>query len=366
MTEQGLCRPDDVRRVGARTTTTDPPKTTEDLNCDRRATTVASGWRAMRRRILTPSTSEADLSVRGFHEKTPEARQMLETVGRTFLTGYGLAAEARLPADAEQRLEELPWQIRGFAYEGAAMGFAIRDALPFGGNHLKGFLQGRASNHVYMVYVGVGLALARMPRIRWAKGAVAAEDPVLRWLVLDGYGFHQGYFHTDHYVRQQYREPNFPWPIGAPSGYADRVIDQGLGRAIWFVSGTDPERAADLIDAFDQARHPDLYAGVGLAATYAGGVDEHELRVLIERAGRYQPELAQGSVFAAAARYEADLVTPHTLLAADMLCGLTPQQASALAAQTRVGLSDDGAVPSYELWRHRIASEVGELRRGAS
>ena len=291
---------------------------------------------------------------------------MLETIGRTFLTGYAYAAEARYAPDAEQRLEELPPPIRGFAYEGAGMGFAVRDALPFGGNQLRRFLQGRAADHVYMVYVGVGLALARIPRIRWARGSVAAADPVLSWLVLDGYGFHQAYFHTDQYVRQQYRERNFPWPIGNPSPYADRVIDQGIGRALWFVGGADPARAADLIDAFDESRRPDLYAGVGLAATYAGAADETELQTLLSRAGCYQAQLAQGSVFAAAARHQSGLVTPHTRLAAGMLCGLTPEEASALADRTRAEIPGDSDVPSYELWRRCIASEVADLRRGAS
>ena len=323
---------------------------------------MATGWRALRRRILTPSTSEASLSVRGFHVKSPAARELLETVGETFLTGYAYAAEARVPAEAEERLEKLPRQFRGFAYEGAGMGFAVRDGLPFGGRNLSRFLEGRAQNHVYMVYVGVGWAMARLPRFRWAKASAAASDPVLRWLVLDGYGFHQAYFHTDRYVRQQYQEPDFPWPVGGPTSYASRVIDQGIGRAIWFVGGADPERATALIDAFDQTRRADLYAGAGLAATYAGGVAEADLLDFKRRAGQYLPDVEQGAVFAAAARFQADLVTPHTELASDILCGVTPFQASDLADRTLArdfGVSD---TPAFELWRRRIVSGLAEFR----
>lgn len=323
---------------------------------------MANRWRALRRRILTPSTSEASLSVRGFHVKSPAARELLETVGETFLTGYAYAAEARVPAEAEQRLEKLPRQFRGFAYEGAGMGFAMRDGLPFGGRNLSRFLEGKAQNHVYMVYVGAGWAMARLPRFRWAKVSAAAADPVLRWLVLDGYGFHQAYFHTDKYVRQQYQEPNFPWPVGGPASYASRVIDQGIGRAIWFVGGTDPERATALIDAFDETRRADLYAGAGLAATYAGGVAETELLDFKERAGRHLPDVAQGAVFAAAARFQADLVTPHTTLATDILCGVTPFQASDLADRTLAGGFGVSDIPAYELWRRRIVSGLAEFR----
>ena len=323
---------------------------------------MASGWRALRRRILTPSMKEAQLSVRGFHAKSPAARTMLETIGETFLTGYAYAAEARHPAEAEERLERLPWRFRGFAYEGAGMGFAIRDGLPFGGRHVRRFLEGRAKDHVYMVYVGIGWAMARLPRFRWAQASASAADPLLRWLVLDGYGFHQAYFHTDRYVRRQYQEPDFPWPAGGPARYASRVIDQGIGRAIWFVGGADPDVAANLIDAFDESRRPDLYSGAGLAATYAGAVDEAELRAFLRRGRDHLPQIAQGSVFACAARFRAGLVTPHTTLAAGLLCGVTPEQASDLADATMAepfGISD---VPAYELWRRRIASGLAELR----
>lgn len=329
---------------------------------------MASGWRALRGKVLTPSRSEANLEVRGFHVKSPAARQMLETIGETFLTGYEYAAEAKVPAEVDNRLEELPEELRGFAYEGAGMGFAIRDALPLGGSNLGRFLEGKASNHVYMVNVGVGWALARLPRFRWAKASAGAQDPVLRWLVLDGYGFHQAYFHTDKYLKEQYREPNFPWPASVPAEradsatYANRVIDQGIGRATWFVAGADPGRAADLIDAFSETRRADLYAGAGLAATYAGAVDEGELHAFMKRAGRYQPQVAQGAVFAAAARYQTGLMTHHTELAAGLLAGVTPKEASELADRTRDQPFDTFGAPAYEQWRQRIYSQVGQIR----
>jgi hypothetical protein len=288
---------------------------------------------------------------------------MLETVGETFLTGYAYAAEARAPHDAEERLESIPRELRGFAYEGAGMGFAIRDGLPFGGRNVSRFLEGRARDHIYMVYVGIGWAMARLPRLRWAKASAAAADPLLRWLVLDGYGFHQAYFRTEQYVRRQYQEPDFPWPAGGPASYASRVIDQGVGRAIWFVAGADPDRAADLIEAFDKSRHADLYSGAGLAITYAGAVDQEELRTFVRRAGAHLPQIAQGAVFAATARFQTGLVTEHTELATRLLCGITPAQAADLADKSRTKLPDASGVPAYELWRQHIASGLDQLRR---
>jgi len=325
---------------------------------------VTSVLRALRRRVLTPDDSETKLSVRGFHEKDPEARELLETIGRTFLRGYAYAAEARDPAEAEERLETVPERFRGFAYEGAAMGFAVRDGLPFGRHDLVStFLEGRGRDHVYMVYVGVGWAMARLPRFRWP--AAEATDPLLRWLVLDGYGFHQAYFRTDKYVHQQYREPAFPWPADGPGWYVDQAIDQGIGRALWFIGGTDADLVATLIDKFPPERRGDLYAGAGLAATYAGGADERELLAFADRAGAHLPLVAQASAFAATARIEAGLLVPHTGLATGVFCGMPPEQAHAVSAAARPEPPFGGDVPAYEVWRQRLAARFTPSAGGA-
>jgi hypothetical protein len=322
---------------------------------------LSSPYRSLRRRILTPGVSNTKISVRGFHEKSPEARDLLETVGRSFLEGYAFAAEAGSPLDAEAGLEAVPDRFRGFAYEGAGMGFAVRDALPLGrSDQGRRFLEGRARDHVYMVYVGAGWALARIPRFTWPK--IELGDALLRWLMLDGYGFHQAYFKTEKYVRQQYQEPDFPFEAHGTPEYCDHVIDQGIGRAMWFVGGSDPALVADMIDEFAPARQPDLWAGSGLAATYAGGVTEEELAMFKERAGRFAPNLAQGSAFAATARVEAGNPTEHTVLAARVLCGITPEEATKICGETRPDPAPEvpghPGVPSFEIWRRRITEAI--------
>lgn len=309
---------------------------------------------ALRRRLLTPDVSETRLDVRGFHAKSPEARERLETVGGSFLTGYAAAAEARRPADAEPALERIPRNFRGFGYEGAAMAFAVRDGLPVGGrNHVAGFLAGRGGAHIYMAYVGVGWAMARLPRWRWST--LHAPDPLLRYLVLDGYGFHQAYFKTGRYVRDQYRQPGFRWPSDAPPGYPDRVIDQGIGRATWFVGGADPVVVSRIFATFPEHRRADLYSGAGLAATYAGGATEAELRRFLDLSGGYRADVAQGAAFAAAARLRADLVMPHNELATEVFCEMTVAQAAKVTDEARADLRDEADRPAYAVWRRRIS-----------
>jgi enediyne biosynthesis protein E3 len=315
---------------------------------------LSTTWRTLRRRLLTPNVSATKLATRGFHEKSPAARELLEAVGEQFLTGYGHAVEFASIAESEQHIEAIPKQFRGFAYEGAGMGYAVLDAMPLpGGGRVGRFLASPGGDaHIYTAYVGIGWAMARLPTFLWSR--LDAPDPLLRWLVLDGYGFHQAYFRTEKYVHQQFQEKNFRWPADDTTGYASQVIDQGIGRALWFVGGTDADEVGTLIERFPAARHGDLYAGAGLAATYACGVEEGELRRFRERAGVHRFQLAQGSAFAAEARLRGGILLPETAVATRALCGTTPERAAQICAATRPG-PQRGDRPVWEIWRRRIA-----------
>lgn len=279
----------------------------------------------------------------------------METVGRYFLEGYAAAAEADSPAEAERPLEAVPEGYRGFAYEGAAMGCAVRDGLPVGGrDHVAEFLAGPAARHIYMAYVGVGWAMARVPRFRWSS--LHAADPLLRWLILDGYGFHQAYFRTRQYVHgPRPQEHSCPWDAGEHAWYVPHVIDQGIGRATWFVAGGDPDRVGRIFDRFGPGRRADLFSGAGLAATYAGGTGRAALERLWEIAGQHRPNLAQGAAFAAHARVHAGLVMPYTELATEVFCGRSAAEAATLPDEARAGLPTTGAIPAYAIWRSRIS-----------
>lgn len=323
--------------------------------------------RALRRRILTPHVRETQLARRGFHVKNDEAKEQLESVGAYFLQGYAYAVEARSAAQAEQWLETVPVAFRGFAYEGAGMGAVMLDSLAGSTKRLDGLLAGRGADHIYMVYVGIGWAMARLPKFLWPD--ISGYDPVLRWLILDGYGFHQAYFRTDAYVRDPRAVHDFSWDA-EPASYARHAIDQGIGRALWFVGGTCPDTVASLIDAFPAERHGDLYGGAGLAAAYAGSADEAELRRLIEHAGEHRAQLAQGAAFATEARQKAGTTVAHTHLAARVLCGgRTPEQAARVCTELRPAGDEAGSLPAYEIWRRRIAAELSSvplLQEGAA
>lgn len=306
--------------------------------------------RSLRKIIFGISPEEASFRRRGFRWRDERARLRLEGVGATFLRGYHAALEAEGDEALARRLGEVEPELRGFAFEGAAMGLALLDLLkPWGRGRLEPFIKVAGAAHVYMLYVGAGWALARLRRD--PARALRGFDPLLGWLAVDGYGFHEGYFKWPARVARQERPRRL-------RGYAPRVFDQGLGRSLWFVEGADVERVIGTINAFAPERHSDLWSGVGLACAYAGGADEAGLEHLRARAGRFAPQLAQGAAFAAKARSRAGNQASHTEDACRVLCGMNADAASEITDAALRLLPRDGDEPAYETWRRRIASEL--------
>lgn len=235
------------------------------------------------------------------------------------------------------------------------MGLALLDCMtPWRHERINEFIYGAGNDHIYMAHVGIGWIWARLPvNFRRAKGRL---DPLLGWLAFDGWGFHEGFFHWPKYIAGQ------P-PPKKLKGYERRVFDQGLGRSFWFVNGGDVALIARTISDFSADRRGDLWSGIGLAATYAGIVDEASLLELREKCGPFLPQLAQGAAFAAKARQRARNVTEYTSLATKILCGLTAAEAARLTDAALENLPADSAVPAYEIWRCRIQKHFVTTRQ---
>src|SRR5215831_1724720 len=98
-----------------------------------------------RMRLFNIPDEEASFARRGFHEGTQEARARLEQIGCTFLEGYRAALGDNDMVALAARLEVIDPELRGFAFEGAAMGLALRDMLaPWRHAQLPTFLNGPA------------------------------------------------------------------------------------------------------------------------------------------------------------------------------------------------------------------------------
>lgn len=308
------------------------------------------------RPLLRIDPREAEFSRRGFVCSRTEIRDRLEYIGTTFLRGYHIALEEENPIALAARLEHIATEYRGFAYEGAAMSLVLLDELSLRSTRFSKFLTGTGKQHIYMIHVGAGWAFARLPWLRWRiEAAIDQFDPVLRWLVIDGYGFHQGYFHWETAT-----QPNaIPARL---SEHARHVYCQGLGRSLWFVKGSDPLRISETIARFDSQYHNDLWSGAGLACAYAGGISQSEIHDLRRRAGAHSAALAQGAAFAAKARLFAGNLVRHTESACAILCGIDAEQAAALCDATLQRVNRHRDCP-YQQWRFLLQQELSRIAK---
>ncbi|MEH1028454.1 DUF1702 family protein [Micromonospora profundi] len=311
---------------------------------------------SIRRLVLTPSLAETTFARRGFPVTPGPVTRRLEAIPQAVICGFEWGIDMRDQWELERRLELVEPEMRGFAYEGAAMALTVIDAMPGPRRHrARELFAGSGRPHTFLNYIGIGFAMARLPRPLW-KGVLPdlADTPYypMSWLAVDGYGFDRAYFETERWVTRQELLPAYPWQGRAD--YFPRAVDQGIGRALWFIHGAGAADVAAAVRRFASARQADLWSGVGLAATFAGGADLGSLRSLVDAAGEDHAHLAQGAVFAAKARHFSGFQPAHTEVALTALAGMSVEAAAALADDVAVDSLADDAEPDYEVWRRRI------------
>jgi enediyne biosynthesis protein E2 len=314
---------------------------------------------ALRGIVFTPALAEVTFAKRGFPVTPSAATEHLEAVPQAVICGFEWGIEARNQWEVERRLSMVEPGLRGFAYEGTTMAFTVLDAMGRG-HRTRDLLRGPGEPHIFLAYIGIGFAMARLPRPLWKKVLPDLDGnefhPIMSWLAVDGYGFDRAYFDTKRWVEGQKTPAPYPWE-GSPD-YFLRAVDQGIGRALWFICGADVPDVAAAVGRFASHRHADLWSGVGLAAAFAGGCSQDGLAALRRAAGEHWSQLALGVVFAIKARTYSGCLPEHTEAAGSVLAGLSPQAAVALADDTRPGSGGTAELPAYEMWRQNIRDRL--------
>jgi hypothetical protein len=310
---------------------------------------------SLRRLAMAPSLEDVTFVRRGFPVEPSAVTEALESIPQSVICGFEWAVDSRDQWEIERRLALVEPVMRGFAYEGATMALTIRDVMH--GARTREFLLGPGQRHIFLTYIGIGFAMARLPRRMWRKVLPDLSGspyfPTMSWLAVDGYGFDRAYFDVKRWVDQQFVPAPYPW-AGDPD-YFLRAVDQGIGRALWFIHGADGPAVAARVEGFAAHRRSDLWSGVGLAATFAGGAGPAELAKLAGLAGEFGPELALGATFAVKARDYAGHMPAHSAAAGEVLTGgLGVKETVELADRTEDAAHDGGQVPAYELWRQAI------------
>jgi enediyne biosynthesis protein E2 len=322
---------------------------------------MPTAFGSVRRHLLSPQLADVTFAKRGFPVAPAGvtgvigATERLEAIPQAVICGFEWGMETRGQWELERRLDLVDAELRGFAYEGATMAFTILDSTGRG-HRTRDLLRGPGSPHIFLAYIGIGFAMARLPRPLWKKVVPDLSGdpyyPTMSWLAVDGYGFDRAYFDTRRWVDAQYMPKPYPW-AQAPD-YFPRAVDQGIGRALWFICGGRAPDAAAAVERFAAHRQADLWSGIGLAATFAGGSDSDGLAALRRAAGPHGSQLAVGCVFAVKARAYSGLVPEHTRIACLALTDASVDKAVAVADDSAVTSAPSGPVPAYDLWRQRI------------
>jgi hypothetical protein len=313
-------------------------------------------------RLLTIRPEEASFAARGFGASNPQTTRKLEAMLESFIAGYNLAI--RIPDQAELALclhQKFDNHQVGFAFEGVGLYLAMLDLLVPGKPHrLNTFFNGAGKDHDFITAVGAGFAFARLPwGLQVLDRYLRSLDKFVAWCVPCGYGFHQGYFHHVEYVDQAKEPPRSLSPLGR------QLFDSGLGRSLWWVKCANPARIAFAIERFPDSRRAELWAGIGIAAAYAGGVGAEELLTLRELSGQFRADFLSGLPFSARLRQKGGNYSEITELACRvLLCQSTDQtadMAEAAADAVRSQVEGEGITGAYDLVRRHLVQECMKL-----
>ncbi|PEM43192.1 DUF1702 family protein [Bacillus toyonensis] len=231
-----------------------------------------------------------DLKKRDFYEVR------FEKILHAFLTGNNSVLRFNHSIkNLQKELDKIDTFYRGFAYEGAGMGYGIRSTLSFNnGKKFERNINDLFSQHIYQYYVGLGwwlhIRYGNSPNgyNKWINQMKSKLAPV----VFDGVGFRSGLFRTHHM-------PNF----NVFNETQQRICYQGFGRSIWFTNRYNIDLVLQDLEGIDKRNLPDTFSGIGLAVAYSM-FDDISLGLKIKEKipHEFQSAFAQGMAFGWEAR----------------------------------------------------------------
>lgn len=237
-----------------------------------------------------------------------------------------------------EQLNTTDAEFRSIAFEAAAMNAALKD-LEQGSDlnlwlHLATSVE--AVPHLTQIHIGLGWALAQQQVD--ATPFLAQLNPIMRYRVLDGYGYYEGMFRRRKSIVNK-QVPEFL------SGTALAAYYQGLGRCMWYLTNGDIDATINMLHSMGSDHQEDLWRGLGIAVTYVGGADKSVLHDILIKAEVYKPQLLTGAAMAAISRHTAGNVTADTVCVIE---GWHEQSVNQIVAKYKPG--NNTADNAYDRW----------------
>jgi hypothetical protein len=243
-----------------------------------------------------------------------------------------------------KQLDATDNEFCSIAYEGASMGIALRDLEQCDTLSDWRLFNDRAEAHAAQTHAGLGWALAQTNKA--VPHLLKTFPPLLRFRILDGYGYYEGIFRQRTSIQSQKTPVAFEdWMLPA--------YDQGIGRSLWYSSKGNIYKVQEMISAFALDRQSSLWVGVGVASAYVGGCDKDLLKLLYMVAGQYHEQLAVGAILAARSRVLANSRLSDVELACKTLCNLSAKEALLLSVKAEPR-SYRNINESYTVWLSNI------------
>lgn len=214
----------------------------------------------------------------------------VEKVVATFQQGRALSEHEHSLDELISQLNTIEPRYRSVAFEGASMGVALTHNFETWKQYAKA-----AEKHATQVHIGLGWAIAQgqlrsslssLDRLGFAF-TLSEIEPEFRVKVLDGVGYWNGLFQRRFTIRMQQVPEQITTEYQAG-------FDQGVGRAIWYITKGDVVKVANIIGHFLENRRPNLWQGIGVASVYVGGCSDELIAELRSTAGEFKPNVERG------------------------------------------------------------------------
>ena len=273
----------------------------------------------------------------------------IDRVGGLFRRGLRRGFSSESDGSLAQWVRSLPQSDRAVTWEGAAMAVAWIQRTTVSERRWQTLFDEPGEAHHVALALGLGWALSWLGDP--TDAAIAPLHPLLRWRVVDGYGFRDGMVTPRRYVLGTRPPPQI-------DGSGRAAWRQGLGRSLWYTTRGDLRELAAVVNAFPSRDRPELWTGVGVAATWIGCLDQRPMRALRDAAGHDAHWLALGAALASRTSRDAGGWTDRIESPCLVLAGAAPGALASITDAAEAALPAASSRPLFQHWKDDIAARL--------